>query len=121
MPKANKSNGRVKRYAFVELSLKETFENLEEGKYEDKQLANFLKKAIADLLENPFCGIRIPSKIWPKEYVRKYKINNLRKYDLPNGWRLIYTIAGNKLEIISVIIEWLKHKKYGRKFKYKRE
>lgn len=111
---------RIKRVAFAELSLKKAFEELKTGKYEDKQLVRFLDRAIEDLKENPFCGIRIPSKLWPKEYIRKYKINNLRKYDLPNAWRLIYTIKGNELEIISVIIEWLSHKEYDRRFKYKR-
>jgi hypothetical protein len=35
--------------------------------------------------------------------VQKYCINNLRKYDLPNGWRLLYTIKGNEIEITDVI------------------
>lgn len=104
--------------AFVDASLKRAFEDIEKGKYEEQQLAKFLKRAIDDLKENPLCGIRIPSRLWPKEYIRKYDIDNLRKYDLPEGWRLIYTIRGNELEIISVLLEWLDHKTYERKFKY---
>jgi len=70
------------------------------------------------ITENPLCGIKIPYKLWPKEYISKYDIKVLYKYDLPNGWRLTYTIKGQKIEIISVIIEWFCHKKYERKFKY---
>jgi hypothetical protein len=52
--------------------------------------------------------------------IQKYKINSLHKYNLPNGWRMLYTIKGNEIEIISIIIEWIRHKEYERKFKYKR-
>ncbi|MFH1895329.1 MAG: type II toxin-antitoxin system RelE/ParE family toxin [archaeon] len=109
---------RINKVAFADLSLQKAFLGLQEGKHEDKQLAKFLQRAIDDLKKNPFCGIRIPSKLWPKEYVMKYGIDNLRKYNLPDSWRLIYTIRGNKLEIISVLIEWFNHKNYERKFKY---
>jgi len=64
------------------------------------------------------CGIKIPSSLWPKEYVKKYGIDNLRKYDLPDGWRLLYTLRGNEIEIISILIEWPSHTAYERKFKY---
>ena len=112
---------RIKYVAFAEASIKKAFEELEKGKHEEKQLAEFIERAIDDLKKNPLCGIKVPSKLWPKEYIKKYKIDNLRKYDLPNGWRLIYTLKGNQLEIISIIIEWITHKDYKRKFKYKKK
>jgi len=113
-----KSFERIKSVAFADSSLKKAFEELKEGKFEDRQLVGFIQRAIEDLKAYPLSGIRIPSKLWPKEYIKKYKIDNLRKYDLPNGWRLLYTLRGNELEIISVLIEWFSHKDYERKFKY---
>jgi len=112
---------RIKGIGFADENMKKAFHKLKSGKSEEKQLFKFLQRAINDLKENPLCGIRIPSKQWPKEYIKKYNITNLRKYDLPNAWRLIYTIRGNELEIISVIIEWFSHKGYGRKFKYRKK
>ncbi|MFH1587971.1 MAG: hypothetical protein ABIA76_01375 [Candidatus Diapherotrites archaeon] len=112
------SQPRIQKIGFAEESIEKAFHKLEKGKHEEKQLFEFLKRAINDLKENPFYGIRIPSKLWPKKYIEKYKINNLRKYNLPNGWRLLYTIKANEIEIISVLIEWLDHKKYEKKFKY---
>jgi Txe/YoeB family toxin of Txe-Axe toxin-antitoxin module len=109
---------RISRVSFADVSLKKAFESLKDGKHEDKQLANFILRAIKDLKENPLCGIKIPSKLWPKEYIKKYEITNLRKYDLPDGWRLIYTIEGNELEIISILIEWFNHKEYEKRFGY---
>ena len=54
----------------------------------------------------------------PKIYIQKYGVNNIWKYNLPNAWRLIYTIAGNEVMIVSIILEWLSHKDYGRRFEY---
>jgi len=104
--------------AFVDEKIKSTYDNLSKGTSEEKELYKFISRAITDLKNNPFTGTKIPSKLWPKEYSKNNKINSLYKYDLPNGWRLIYTIKGSHLEILSIIIEWFDHKNYERKFKY---
>lgn len=86
---------------------------------EDSPLKKFINRAKEDLKKNAFCGIQIPKRLFPKEYIKEYSINNLWKYDLPDGWRLIYTITSkNEIELISVILEWFNHKNYERKFKY---
>lgn len=105
--------------AFADKKLKKAFDKLEKGKFEDKELYQFIDRAMDDLKKNPTCGIQIPSKLLPKDYVKKYKINNLWKYDLPNAWRLLYTIKANEVLIVSVVIEWLSHKDYEKRFKYK--
>ncbi|MBI5553571.1 MAG: hypothetical protein HY917_02410 [Candidatus Diapherotrites archaeon] len=115
-----KTDNRPRRVSFIDSALKSAFEELAKGKFEDQQLTSFLNRAMDDLVKNPFCGIRVPSNQWPKEYVHKYGINNLHKYDLPDGWRLLYTIRGSRIEIISILIEWINHKEYERKFGYKR-
>ncbi len=109
---------RIKRVRFVDQKLYAAFQELKTGKTEEQRLAFHLEQAIADLKIDPFCGIKLPRRLWPKEYVKKYGINNLRKYDLPNGWRLIYTIVGDEIEIISVLLEWFSHKDYEKRFKY---
>ncbi len=115
-----KADQRTKKVAFIDAALKTAFERLEAGTFEEKRLAAALWKAIVDLKENPFCGVHVPSRLWPKEYIQKYRIANLWKYDLPGGWRLPYTILGNEAEIASTLIEWLSHKQYERKFGYER-
>ena len=78
-----------------------------------------LEKAIQEIRKNAFCGIPIPKRLIPKEYVQKYGAKNLWKYDLPDGWRLIYTITTpNKIEILSIILEWFDHPNYERRFGY---
>ena len=106
------------KVGFITKGLKADYYSLKEGKFEDKQLFHFIERATKDLEKDPMCGVKIPKELWPKEYIKKYHITNLWKYDLPNGWRLTYTIETNEILIVSIIIEWFCHKEYERRFKY---
>ena len=104
--------------SFISRKLKDEYVSLKESKFEDKQLYDFISRAIDDLKKNPMCGVKIPKKLWPKSYVKQYDITNLWKYDLPNGWRLIYTIDTDEVRIVNIILEWFDHKNYEKRFKY---
>ena len=103
---------------FIDKKTEASFEKLKTGKHEEKQLYEFIERAKKDLRNNPQGYTRIPNRLIPKEYIRKYGINNLWKYDLPNAWRLIYSISGDEILIVSVILEWMSHKEYERRFGY---
>jgi hypothetical protein len=64
-------------------------------------------------------GEHIKSERIPKEYMIKFGVENLWKLNLNSFWRLLYTVKGNEVEVISVILEVLDHKDYDRKFGYK--
>ena len=86
---------------------------------ENDEIKKYIKRAIEDIKQNAFCGIPIPKRLIPREYVQKFNVRNLWKYDMLDGWRLIYTITTpNKIEILSVILEWFDHPEYERKFHY---
>ncbi|MFA7707897.1 MAG: hypothetical protein WCX73_03025 [Candidatus Pacearchaeota archaeon] len=104
--------------AFISENTKKEFENLEKGKFEDKRLYNFILRAIEDLKKDPQSGKKIPKDRWPAEYIKRYNIMNLWKYDLPNAWRLIYTIETDEVKIMNFILEWFDHKEYDRRFNY---
>ena len=54
-----------------------------------------------------------------KEYQNKYgPLTNLWKYNLPNAWRLIYTIKRDEVVVLSIVLEWMDHKEYEQKFNY---
>lgn len=106
--------------AFISKSLKKEYDSLKCGKYEQKELYRFICRAIDDLKSNPSCGVKIPNKLWPRVYSNSYNISNLWKYDLPNAWRVIYTIKTNEVSIIGFILEWLSHKEYERRFNYRK-
>jgi len=63
--------------SFIDKRSKRKFDELKEGRFENKMLYTFVNRAIDDLKLNPVAGVKIPRKLWPKEYVRKYKITNL--------------------------------------------
>ena len=103
------------KVVFISDELENGFNELKD----DDPIKKGMVRAINDLKENAFAGIQIPKRLFPTEYVQKYGINNLWKYDLPTGWRLIYTITPeNKVELISAILEWFDHKEYERRFRY---
>jgi len=110
---------RTRRVAFADAKLLDAFNKLKSGKFEDKQLALEIEAAIDYLWKNPSVGIKIARRLWPSEYVTVYGIDNLRKYDMRSGWRLLYTISGNSVEVVAILLEWLNHKNYERRFKYK--
>ena len=100
---------------FVSEKLEKEFEKL--GAEED--IKKFILRAIEDLKQNPLCGVKLPKRLFPRAYIQKYNIDNLWKYDLPKGWRLIYTLINEaEVELISVILEWFDHKEYERRFSY---
>jgi len=39
-------------------------------------------------------------------------------YKLPQGWRLVYSVVANNVEIIALIIGYFGHKNYERRFGY---
>ncbi len=103
---------------FGDMKLKASYEQLKDSRVEDNILYKWISRAIIDLEENAFCGVQIPKKLMPKIYIDKYNIDNLWKYDLPRGWRLLYSIANSEVRIISIILEWMDHKDYERRFNY---
>ena len=85
----------------------------------DAQMAKHLRRAKEDIQENAFCGIPVPKKQIPKKFIKKYRLENLWKYDLPNAWRLLYTVKSpSRVEVVSVILDWMNHRDYDRLFRY---
>lgn len=70
------NDDRIKYVTFSDKKTEESFEKLILGKYEDKKLYEYIERAILDLKNNPICGVKIPKKIWPKEYMEKHHIDN---------------------------------------------
>lgn len=103
---------------FADERLKQAFNKLKDSKTEDLQLYELLKRAFEDIENNPSGFIHVPKNLIPKEYKQKYNIDNLWKYDLPNGWRLLYSLSRDKVLLLAIILEWLDHKNYERRFKY---
>ena len=46
-------------------------------KISDPNLKKNIERAFKDITENPFCGIQIPKKLIPKNYIKTFKIKNV--------------------------------------------
>jgi len=103
---------------FAYQRLKNEYEKLRKST-ENADLFKFISRALDDISHDHRCGIQLQRNIIPKEYVRKYGIDNLWKYDLPNAWRLMYSVGGDRIEVMAIILEWCDHKSYERRFGYK--
>jgi len=103
---------------FADESIREAFYKLEKGDDSERELFKFINQALDNIEENAFCGIQIPKRLIPKEYIIKYGVKNVWKYDLPKAWRLIYSIVNDEIVVVSLVLEWLDHKKYEKRFKY---
>lgn len=103
---------------FADEKLKEAFYKLETGDDSERELFKVINQAMDNIEVNAFCGVQVPKKIIPKEYVQKYDVDNLWKYDLPRGWRLMYSIIGEDIIVVSLLLEWCDHKEYERRFNY---
>lgn len=99
---------------FADEKMEGAFEFLSEGDW----LKRAILRAMDNLKENVFCGEKIKKDLIPKEYIQKYDIDNLYWYQLPNAWRLVYSVVADGVEILAIIIEYFDHKKYERRFNY---
>lgn len=86
----------------------------------EKTILKSFRKKIEHLKNNPHYGSPIAKKLIPKEYRIKYNITNLFRLELPNFWRMLYTMTNNggKIEIVIFMLDIVNHKKYNRIFGY---
>jgi hypothetical protein len=87
----------------------------------ERSIINAISRKIELIKENPEIGESLGKNLIPKEYIEKYKINNLRRIELPCYWRMLYYLTSNneEIEIIAFVLDILDHNKYNKKFKYK--
>jgi hypothetical protein len=103
---------------FLKYSDERIKRDLETLKEKDPKFYEIIANALRNIEEDAACGIKIPQRLIPKDWITKFKINNLYKYNLPNGWRLFYSLIGNEIEVIAIILRFMNHKEYERTFNY---
>ncbi len=103
---------------FADERVKESLNKLKESTTEDKKLYETINKVLDNLEEDAFAGIQIQKRLIPEVYKTKYGVTNVWKCDLQNGWRLLYTVGKEDVIVLSIILEWMNHKDYERRFGY---
>nr|WP_214021219.1 hypothetical protein [Methanoculleus sp.] len=107
------------RVFFADERVREAYAALKNSRRrEDQHLVTLLDGAFDALAADAFCGTQVPKRQIPRFYRRRYPLfDNLWKYNLTGSWRLMYTVASDG-ETIAVVIEWLDHTGYERRFGY---
>ncbi|MFH1181748.1 MAG: type II toxin-antitoxin system RelE/ParE family toxin [Candidatus Woesearchaeota archaeon] len=85
------------------------------------QLLKAIEREKDNLLLDMHRGVQIHKDQIPEESIDRYGVTNLWKINLPDYWRMLYTIVGNEFEIISILLEFMDHKAYDKKFGYKKK
>ena len=101
---------------FVDDRIRQSFFALATGTAEENEVYTRLNASFDIIALKPFCGIQVPFN--PDVYVTKYGIDNLWKYHFHKNWRMMYSVAGDGTTVIALVIEWLPHKEYERRFGY---
>ncbi|MCK4550972.1 MAG: hypothetical protein KAT91_03385 [Candidatus Aenigmarchaeota archaeon] len=88
----------------------------------ERSILNAINKKIEFIKVNPHYGNPISKKCIPKEYIEKYSIKNLFRIELPNFWRMLYTLTDgeSEIEIIAFVLDVFDHNKYNKKFGYRK-
>jgi|SRR3989338_2896983 len=82
----------------------------------EMQLLKSIDREISNLKINPQKGLPIKRSYISKQVVQRYGTNKLWKLELVSFWRIIYTITGDEVKIITFILEIMDHKKYDKVF-----
>lgn len=89
----------------------------------ESMIFNAVNKKIELIKLNMHYGNPIAKKLIPDEYKSKYGITNLFRVELPQFWRMLYTLTDgeNEIEIIAFVLDVIDHETYNKKFGYKRK
>ena len=103
---------------------KEIYDFLKEQAQKSKKermILDSLREKLSIIQKNPHYGNPVKKKLIPAYYKIKYSANNLFRVELPQFWRMLYTLTNSEteIEIIAFVLDVCNHKEYDRKFGYK--
>lgn len=118
-----KGRGSIKNEVLLSQEFNESFQKLkngaEKGNGESKYLLAIVNRGIEKLKEDKEAGKRIRKELIPSYYESRYEVTNLWKLNLDASWRLVYTIMGTEVKLMTIVLEVLDHKDYDRRFGYR--
>ena len=87
----------------------------------ESMILNAVNKKIELIKLNIHYGNPVAKNLIPKEYRIKYGVTNLFRIELPQFWRMLYTLTNGdtEIEIIAFVLDVIDHKTYDKKFGYK--
>ena len=88
----------------------------------ERSILNAVQKKIELIKTNVHYGNPIAKKLIPEEYKVKYGVTNLFRVELPNFWRMLYTLTDgeSEIEIVAFVLDVIDHQTYDKKFGYRK-
>jgi hypothetical protein len=88
---------------------------------QERMILNAINNKVDLIKANHHYGNPVAKKLIPKEYKKKYGVTNLFRVELPNFWRMLYTLTDgeSEVEIIAFVLDFIDHGAYDKKFGYK--
>ncbi len=84
---------------------------------EEMQLLKSILQKVELIRQNPAIGDKIPRKLIPKTL----DVSNLFRVSLTSYWRMLYSLEGNKIEVVAFILYIVDHKSYDKLFGYRKK
>ena len=86
---------------------------------DEMQLLRSIKQKLDFIRANPFYGNPVAKNLIPEEYRRDYGAINLFRVELSGFWRMLYTLKGDKVEVVAFVLGIMDHPTYDKKFGYR--
>jgi len=89
----------------------------------ERMILNAVNNKVELIKTNHHYGNPIAKKLIPSEYQLKYSVTNLFRVELPNFWRMLYTLTDSEteIEIIAFVLDLIDHDQYDKRFGYKKK
>ena len=115
MPKKKIQKKKRIRITFRNPAIEKTYNLMEDDDPVKKKIKNTIEK----IKNNPSrAGRIIGKKKVPKKYSKEGH-TTIFHVELSREWRLVYSLSGNEVEILAVILDWwTNHKDYEKVFGY---
>ncbi len=97
-------------------------ERASESKIE-RSILNSINNKVELIKVNPHYGEPISKSLIPRKYIEDFGITNLFRVELARYWRMLYTLTDGEstVEIIAFVLDIIDHKKYDKKFGYRKK
>ena len=89
----------------------------------EKSILNAVNKKVELIKSNMHYGNPVAKSLIPEEYKVKYGVKNLFRVELPNFWRMLYTLTDGEteIEIVAFVLDVIDHNEYDKKFGYRKK
>ena len=84
---------------------------------EEAQLLKSIKQKVELLKINPVYGDEIPRNLIPKTL----DVSNLFRIELTGYWRMLYSLEGDKIEVVAFVLYLIDHPTYNKLFGYRKK